>query len=121
MLEMDHRAAEPVRDGRTRRAAGDVLGPEHEVVDEQLRAAAEQVGERRRAVRRLELIVLVDGDPGQLLAAPGDLVAAARQLLLGLEQVEPRGQPLLAGADRVHDRVTPRLARRDDAAWSGSG
>ena len=49
--EVDDRAAEPVGDRRTGRASGGVVGPEHEVVDEKLRAPLEQVSEKRRPCR----------------------------------------------------------------------
>src|SRR5919199_518013 len=96
MLEVDDEAVESVRDRRAGRAAGGVLGAEHEVVDEELGAAAEQVGEGRVPLVGLEAVVLVDRDPGKLLTPPGQLVAPPGQLLLGLEQLEPRREPLLA-------------------------
>jgi hypothetical protein len=65
------------------------------VVDEQLRPPTEQVGERRRALVGLEPVVLVDPDTGQLLPLPGQFVAAAGQLLLGSEELEPGCEPLL--------------------------
>ena len=42
----------------------------------------------------LEAVLLVDANPGQLLAPPRELVAAPGQLLLGLEQLEPSRKPL---------------------------
>ena len=39
---------------------------EHEVVDDELAAPVEQVGERDLSLRRVEDVVLVDLDPGQL-------------------------------------------------------
>src|ERR1700704_5645364 len=88
--------AEPVRDGRARGTATGVVGAEHEVVDQQLGAAGEQVGERRGSGLGVEGVVLLDADPGQCLALSGELVAAACGLLLGLAQGEAGGQPLFA-------------------------
>ena len=99
--EVHMRAIEAVGDRRASRAAGGVLGPEHEVVDEQLRVACKEVGQRGVAVLGLEAVVLLDLDPGQPLALLGDGVAAPDQVLLGLEQLEAGGEPLLAGCSGV--------------------
>src|SRR5206468_327755 len=77
--------------GRTARL---VVGPEHEVVDEQLRAPAEQGCQRDASFVGLEPIRLVDPDPRQLLPAQRQLVAAPGELLFRREQLEPRRQPL---------------------------
>jgi hypothetical protein len=79
----------------TRTALVDVMQP-HEVVDDQLAAALEQVGQRHLAVRALEHVVLVDGHRGKcapLLGQRGELPAGG--LLLG-QQVLARRQPILA-------------------------
>src|ERR671923_2156142 len=83
------------------RAARRVLRPEHEVVDEELRAPSEEVRERGAAFVGLEAVVLVDPDPRKLLPLPRELVAPPGQLLLGLEQLEPRREPLLVRSRRV--------------------
>ena len=64
------------------------------MIDEQLRASAEEIGEGRRALVGLEAVLLVDSNPGQLLPLPRQLVAAPRQRLLGLEQLQPGRKPL---------------------------
>jgi hypothetical protein len=64
MVEVDDRAVEAVGDRRAVRAPGGVVGPEHEVVDEQLRASLEQAGKGRRALVGLETVLLADPDPG---------------------------------------------------------
>src|SRR5579863_3581904 len=94
VLKRDDGAVEAVRDGRARRAPGGEIGPEHEVVDEELRAPAEEICQRGAALVGLESILLVDSYPWQLLPPPRQLVAAPRQLFLRLEQIDPRGQPL---------------------------
>src|SRR6266436_5383565 len=92
--EVDDGAIEAVGDRRAGRAPCGVLGPEHEVIDEQLRASFEQIGQRHRALVGLEAVLLVDADPGQFLPPPRQFVAAPRQLLLGLEQLQPGRKPL---------------------------
>jgi hypothetical protein len=101
VLEVDDEAVEPVRDRGAGRTAGRVLGPKHEVVHQELRTPFEEVCERGRPVVRLEAVVLLDPDPGELLALPGQLVAPAGQLLLGSEQLEPRRKPFLTRSGRV--------------------
>ena len=76
--EVHDEAVETVRDRRTGRAAGGVVGPEHEVVNEELRAPSGEVGQRGVPLVGLESILLVDPDPRQLLALPCQLVAAPR-------------------------------------------
>ncbi len=94
LAEVDSEAVEPVGDRRARRAAALVLRSEHEVVDEQLRAPPEEVGQHGAPFVGRESVLLVDPDPRQLLASPRQLVAAPRQLFLRLEQSELCGQPL---------------------------
>src|SRR5882672_2905272 len=85
---------EAVRDRRAGRAAGGVVGPEHEVVDKELRAPSEEVHQRGAPLVGLESILLVDPHPRQLLPPPRQVVAAPRELLLRLEQLEPGCEPL---------------------------
>src|SRR5262245_30996282 len=93
--EVHGESVEAVRDRRAGRAAGGEVRPEHEVVDEELRAPPEEVCQRGAPPVGLESIRLVDPNPRQLLSPPRQLVAAPRALLLRLEQLEPRGAPLL--------------------------
>jgi hypothetical protein len=44
---------------------------------------------------RLEVVVLVDSHPGEILPLAGYLVASTGQLLLGNEQVDPSAIPLV--------------------------
>ena len=92
--QVDDEAVEPVRDRRAGRTPRRVVGPEHEVVDEELRAPSEEVRQRGAPFVGLESILLVDPNPRQLLPPPRQLVAAPRELLLRLEQLEPRCEPL---------------------------
>jgi hypothetical protein len=77
------------------------VGPEHEVINEQLRAPVEELGQRLRPVLGLEAVLLVDGNPRQRLPLPGELVAPAGELFLLCQKRGPGGQPLLARAQRV--------------------
>ena len=86
---------------RAGRAAGLVARAEHEVVDEQLAAAVEQLRQRARAVVGREPVLLLDPDPGQLAPLPGQLVAQPGVLLLAREQLVAGGRPLLAAHDLV--------------------
>src|SRR5438094_892133 len=78
-----------------------VVGPEHEVVDEELRAPSEEVCQRGAPLVGLESILFVDPNPRQLLPPPRQLVAAPRELLLRLEQLEPRCEPLFTRPGHV--------------------
>src|SRR5438874_1986445 len=120
VLEVDDRAVEAVRDRRAGRAAGGVLGPEHEVVHQELRAPAEQIRQRGAALVGLEPVLLVDPDPRQLLPLPGQLVAAPGQLLLSLEQLEPRRQPLLTGPGPVLGHVRASIPTATIASATGT-
>ena len=99
--EVDDKAVEPVRDRRAGRTPRRVVGPEHEVVDEELRAPSEEVCQRGAPLVGLESILLVDPDPRQLLPPLRQLVAAPRELLLRLEQLEPRCKPLFTCSGHV--------------------
>jgi hypothetical protein len=63
------------------------------VVDDELRASPEEIGERRRSVVGLEAVILADFDPREFLAQARQLIAAPGQLLLGLKQLEAGGEP----------------------------
>src|SRR5258708_2393667 len=99
--EVDDGAVEAVRDRRAGRTACRVLGPEHEVVDEELRTSSEEIGEGHCVLVGLEAVLLVDPDPGQFLPPPRQLVALPRQRLLGLQQLQPGRKPLFTCADPV--------------------
>src|SRR5436190_22221149 len=106
---MDDGPVEAVGDRRARGTAGLVVRPQHEVVNEELRATSEQIGERCLAAVRVEGVLLVDAHPRELSPLPRELVAAPRVLLLGGQELTPGGQPLLARALPVHASA-PRAA-----------
>src|SRR5437762_9947997 len=74
---------------------------EHEVVDEQLGAPVEELGQGLLPFVRLEDVLLLDRYPGQLLAPAGELVALPYVLLLALEELHAGGKPLLSRSDLV--------------------
>jgi hypothetical protein len=74
----------------------------HEVVDQQLRASVEQFPERFRAVVGLEGITPLDGHLRQFPALACQLVTAAGELFLAIEQLDAGGKPLLTRSDRMH-------------------
>src|SRR5215469_3018891 len=80
--QVDGGAVEAVGPERAVRAAGVPLGREHEVVDDELAAAAEQVGQGQLPVRPVEDVVLGDFLPGQVAALPGQRLALAAELFL---------------------------------------
>ena len=85
-----------VGDGGVDRVAGLVAGAEHEVVDQQLGAAVEQLGQGPGSVVGVEAVGVVDSDPGQLAALAGELVTHPGVGLLALQQLRAGGLPLLA-------------------------
>src|SRR5919109_166571 len=56
--------------------------------------AVEEIGQGLLPIVGLEDVLLFDRHPGQLLAPAGELVALPHVLLLGVEQLAPRRQPL---------------------------
>ena len=69
------------------------------MVDDQLRAALEQVEQRQRAARAFELVGLCDLDHRQLTTLGVEPVALAGEVLLLLQQVAPGGGPLVLRDD----------------------
>ena len=65
------------------------------MIDDQLAAAAEQVGQRLLAVRSVEHVILLDLDPWQFAALGAEPVARVRQFLFMGEMRLARGGPFL--------------------------
>src|SRR6266478_2354131 len=82
-----------VRDRRAGGTARSIVGPEHEMVNEELRAFTEQIHERRFSLIGLESVLLIDPYPRQLLPPPRQLIATPRQFLFLLEQLQPCRKP----------------------------
>jgi len=119
-VEVGADAVEVVGDERAAGATGVLLVDavsvaEHEVIDEQLRAAVKKLRERRHSVARLEAVFLLDRDPWQFPPAASELVASAPVLLLGSEQLLAGGQPLVSRPHRVvGHRRSPFCRQLDD-------
>jgi hypothetical protein len=106
-------------------AAAGVVGPavdaglEEGAVDDELAASLEQVEQAQPAVGALELVVLLDGEPGHAAALGGQRVSCPGQRLLLDEQLLAGGLPLLGSDDRgcldaevlVHAAASWRLVR----------
>src|SRR5438094_871656 len=101
VVEVDDRAVEAVGPARAARAAGVPARAEHEVIDDELAAPVEQLGERLPAVAPFELIGLFHRLPRQRAPRCRELVAAARERLFLRQQLPARGEPFLGGYDRV--------------------
>jgi hypothetical protein len=76
--QMNRNAVETVCNRRAGRTPRFVVGPEHEMVDEQLRASSEEISERRFSFVGLESIFLLDSNPRQLLPPLCQLIALPR-------------------------------------------
>jgi hypothetical protein len=72
-----------------------VVGREHEVVDDELAAVPEELGQGLATVRPLEGVFLLDGFPGKFTPPAAQLVSRPRERLLGREERLGCRQPLL--------------------------
>src|SRR3989454_1275293 len=96
------------------------LWGEHEVIDDQLAAAGEQVGQRLLPVHAVERVGLFDALPRQRLPLPIQLVLGAGERLLAGEQRGTRGEPLVVRDDGM---VAELVGCHGPASggWSGAG
>ena len=86
------------------------LGPEHEVVDNELAPAGEQVRKRLGTARALEHVLLLDLLPRQLAPLPAQFVANPAELLFLRQQFFALRDPILIGNHLViRHGVPPRL------------
>ena len=99
--EVNREPVESVRDRRARRTAPRVVGPEHEMINEQLRTTAEKISQRRFPVIGLEFVLLVDLYPGQLLPFFRPLITPVCQILFGFEQLLAGRQPFFTRSSFV--------------------
>jgi hypothetical protein len=83
--QMHGDAVEAIGDCRAGGATSGEVCPEHEVVDEELRAATEKVRQRGASFLGLEAIPFIDWYPRQFLPLSCHLIAPMRQFLLSLE------------------------------------
>src|SRR5207248_2087989 len=101
LVEVHDHAVEAVGPARAVRTAFAPTRAEHEVVDDELAASVEKFGERLAAVAAFELVFLIDRLPRQRAPRGRELVATARERLFLRQQLPARGEPFLAGHDRV--------------------
>src|SRR5579875_505923 len=94
---------------------------EHEVIDDELGAPLEEIGEGDPARRPLEAVRLLHTLPGHRHPPTRQRIPLAREFLLGGEQLEPRLQPIFVRNDLVlHSgpSVAPPLIARARRARS---
>src|SRR5204863_6847370 len=125
VVQVDERAVEAVAQvGAAGTGTVRVVGPEHDVVGEQLRAPVEELGESLLAVLGVELVLLLDRDPGEIATLALDLLVSLRLLRLELGELVPGRLPFLAGSNLVFrhllslrwTRTTPRELIRSSVA-----
>jgi hypothetical protein len=105
---VDERAVQPV--GQVCAAgtgAVRVVGAEHDVVGEQLRPPVEELGEGLLPVLGVELVHLLDRDPGEIETLALDFLVSLRLLGLELGELVPGRLPFLAGSDVVFRHLIP--------------
>src|SRR4029077_13124867 len=100
MREMPVGAIEMIRQVRTALATLLPAWAEHEMIDNQLAATVEEIGQRFFAIRSVENIRLADVSPWQFASMPAHFVAQPSQFLLASEQILARDQPLASRHDR---------------------
>src|SRR2546423_14633368 len=105
---MDARGVELIAQVRAPRAGAElVIGPEHDVVGEELRAAVEELGERPLPVLGVELVLLLHGDPGKLTSLLGHPLVELGVLCLELRKFIASRLPFLTGPDLVRGHLSP--------------
>src|SRR5262249_20907315 len=111
---MRHDAVEVVGPEGAALAARLPIRIEHEMVDDELTAAGEELGQVLPAVRSLEDISLVHALPRQIAPFLAERVAQPRELLLPGKQLLARCDPLVARNDLVllHDQSSLKNANR---------
>jgi hypothetical protein len=82
------------------------------VIDDQLGAPVEEIGERESAIRPLKLVGLFHALPGHRHSAASQRITFAREFLLGSEQFKTRLQPFPVRDHFVvgHDRLLLKSA-----------
>src|SRR5438045_9737352 len=100
--QMNRDTVEPVRDRRTGWAARFVIGPEHEMINQQLRSSSKEISERRFALVSLEFVFLVDLNPRQFLPLLRHVIAQVREFFLVVQQLPSSFQPLLSCTRFLH-------------------
>ena len=105
LRKMNRGAVEMIGQIRAARAALLPAGTEHEVIDDELALAAEQIGQGFLAVRTVEHVSLFDLFPRQRAALAGELVARFRECFLLGEIGLARGDPFVVRNDFVRFHI----------------
>ena len=71
------------------------------MLNEQLAASLEKIGQRFAAIRALEHVVLLDANPRQFAPPGTDLVPQPGKVFLLLQELFADNEPLLVGNNRV--------------------
>ena len=108
MFNVNHGRTVVIGDERARLAALGPFGVEHEVVNDELASAVEEVRQRFLALGPVEDVLLFNPFPGQISARLAQLVPQSRELLLLDKQLLASRQPLLLRDCLVnHDSYLP--------------
>src|SRR5437870_9401096 len=115
MREVQVGAVDMIGQERAARALLVPLRTEHEVIDDQMAAPVEEVGERLLAVRPRQHVGLFDLDPGQLAALSAQFIAQPGEFLLLDQVLLSRSEPLLSGnyLMPLHLEPPPDCSRTD--------
>src|SRR5437588_6373245 len=115
---MDARGVELIAQVRTPGAGAElVIGPEHDVVGEELRAPVEELGERFLPVLGVELVLLLHRDPGKLTSLLGHPLVELGVLGLELRKFIASRLPFLAGSGLVRGHLSPPLGCSSPRRW----
>src|SRR2546422_5573121 len=108
MCEVHDAAVDMIGHERAAPAALLPPGSEHEMIDNQLAASGEKVGQRLLAVWPVEHIGLLHLDPGQFTALGTQLIAQPGEFLFLDQELLARGEPLVSRYDSVvlHDSIS---------------
>src|SRR5215469_13643195 len=93
LSEVHERSVDGVGYHRTARTAFRPLRAEHEVINHELRAAGEELGQRYSALGPVEYVILFDFDPGQFAPVAAELVAEPSKHFLFFQQRSARLKP----------------------------
>src|ERR1700719_678070 len=92
---MGNDAVQVVRPGGAAPAPDAPIRLVHEVICDELAAAAKELRQCLSAVLAFEYVLLLDALPGQLVPLPAELFAQAREFLLFCEEAPAGGAPVV--------------------------
>src|SRR5207302_6137057 len=121
VAQVNERAVEAVgQAGAAGAGAERVVGAEHDVVGKQLCAPVEKLGQGLLAVLGVELVLLLDPDPGQIATRSRDLFVSSGLIGLELGELIPGHLPFLAGSDPVFGHLISLRASSTSASRNPS-